>query len=39
MEGMGLKFTTVIARRLVGHLSMFVPMAGTSWTQSYSKQS
>ena len=29
MEGMGLKFTLVIGRRLLCHLSMFGPMAGT----------
>ena len=34
MEGIGLKFTPVIARRFLGHLSMFEPMAGTSWTHS-----
>ena len=32
MEGMGLKFTPVIARHLLGRLSMFEPMAGTYWT-------
>ena len=32
MEGMGLKFTPVVVRRLLGPLSMFGPMAGTSWT-------
>ena len=32
MEGMGLKFTSVIVRRHLGLLSMFVPMAGTSGT-------
>ena len=34
MEGMGLKFTPVIGRRLLGHLSMFEPMAGTSRAHS-----
>ena len=34
MEGMGLKFTPVVVRCLLGHLSMFVPIAGTSWTHS-----
>ena len=34
MEGMGLKFTLVIVRRPLGHLSIFVPIAGTSLTQS-----
>ena len=32
MEGMGLKFTPVLGRRLLRHLSMFGPMAGTSGT-------
>ena len=32
MEGMGLKFTPGIGRRLLRHLSMFGPMAGTSGT-------
>ena len=30
MEGMGLKFTPVIVRHLLGPLCMFGPMAGTS---------
>ena len=34
MEGMGLKFIPVVVRHLLGPLSMFGPMAGTSWTQS-----
>ena len=34
MEGMDLKFTPVMPRRLLGHLSMFYPMAGTFWTHS-----
>ena len=34
MEGMGLKFIPVIGRRLLCHLSMFGPMAGTSGTHS-----
>ena len=34
MEGMGLKFTPVIGRHLLGYLSMFESMAGTSWTHS-----
>ena len=34
MEDMGLKFTPVIVRHLLGPLSMFGPMAGTSWTHS-----
>ena len=34
MEGMRLKFTPVIAKHLLGHPSMFGPMAGTSWTHS-----
>ena len=32
MEGMDLKFTPVVARCLLHLLSMFGPMAGTSWT-------
>ena len=32
MEGRGLKFIPAIARRLLGHLSMFEPMVGTSLT-------
>ena len=39
MEGMGLKFIRVIARPLLGHLSIFGPMADTSYTESQSKQS
>ena len=35
MEGMALKFTPVTVRHLLGHLSMFGLMAGTSWTHSY----
>ena len=34
MEGMGLILTPVVVRCLLGHLSMFGPMAGTSWTHS-----
>ena len=34
MEGMGLKFTPVIVRRVLGRLSIFVPIAGTSLTHS-----
>ena len=38
MEGMGLKFTPVVVRHLLGPLSMFGPMfgamAGTSCTHS-----
>ena len=34
MEAMGLKFTPVVVRHLIGRLSMFVPMAATSWTYS-----
>ena len=30
MECIGQKFTPVIARRLLGNLGMFGPMAGTS---------
>ena len=37
MEDMGLKFAPVIARCLLGHLSMFGSMAGTSLTHSKSK--
>ena len=32
MEGMGLEFTPVVGRHLLGHLSMFGPMAGTTGT-------
>ena len=39
MEGMGLKFTPLMGRRLLHHSSMFGPMAGTSGTHSYHKQS
>ena len=35
MEGMGLKLIPVVVRHLLGPLSMFEPMAGTSWTHSY----
>ena len=31
MEGMGLKLTPVVVRCLLSPLSMFGPMAGTSW--------
>ena len=34
MEGVGLKFTAVVVRYLLDPLSMFGPVAGTSWTQS-----
>ena len=34
MEGIGLKFAPVIVRHLLVPLSMFGPMAGTSWTHS-----
>ena len=34
MEGMGLKFTPVVVRCLLGLLSMFGPIAGISWTHS-----
>ena len=33
MEGMSLKLTPVVVKRLLGPLSMFGPMAGT-WTRS-----
>ena len=35
MEGMGVKFTPGIGRRLLRHSSMFGPMVGTSGTHSY----
>ena len=35
MEVMSLKFTPVVVRCLIDPLSMFGPMAGTSWTHSY----
>ena len=34
MEGMGLKFIPVEVRHLLGPLSMFGSMAGTSWTHN-----
>ena len=34
MEGMSLKFTPVIGGHLLGHLSMFGPMVGSSGTHS-----
>ena len=34
MEGMDLKLTSVIVGHLLGNLSMFGPMAGTSWVYS-----
>ena len=34
MEGMGLKLTPVVVRRLLGPLGMFGSMAGNSWTHS-----
>ena len=34
MEGMGLKFIPVVVRRLLGPLSVFGPMADTSWSYS-----
>ena len=34
MEGMCLKFTPVAVTCLLGPLSMFGPIAGTSWTHS-----
>ena len=30
MEGMGLKLTQVVVRRLLGHLGILGPIAGTS---------
>ena len=39
MEDMDLKFSPVIARCLLSPLSMFGPIAGTSWTRSYSPNS
>ena len=34
MEGIGLKVSPVVVRQLVDHLSMFGPIADTSWTYS-----
>ena len=34
MEGMDLKLTPVAVRHLLGPLSMFRPIVGTSWTHS-----
>ena len=31
MEGLCLKFTPLIVKRLLGYLSMFGPIADTSW--------
>ena len=39
MEDMGQKFSPVIASHILSPLSMFGPMAGTSWTYSYSPNS
>ena len=39
MGGMGLIFTPVLVRHLLGPLSFSRPMTSTSWTHSYSKQS
>ena len=39
MEDMGQKFSPVIASHILSPLSMFGPMAGTSWTHSYSLNS
>ena len=39
MGDMGLLFTPVLVRRLIGPPGMSRPMTGTSWTDSYSKQS
>ena len=36
MEGMGLKFTPVVVKHLLGLLSMRGSMTGTSWTHIYS---
>ena len=39
MKDMDLKLTPVVVRRLLGPLSMLGPVAGTSWTHGWSKQS
>ena len=39
MKGMGLIFTAVLARCLLGYLGLSGPMTSTSWTHGYSKQS
>ena len=39
MGGMDLKLTLVLVRHLLGSLGLFISIAGTSWTHSYSKQS
>ena len=39
MEGMGLKLAPVVVRYVLGPLSMFGPMASTSFTRGQSKQS
>ena len=35
MEDMRMKFTPVLLRHLLGHLGIFGPMAGASWTHTY----
>ena len=39
MGGMGLIFTPVLVRRLIGPPGLSRPMTSGSWTHSYSKQS
>ena len=39
MGGMGLIFTPVLVKRLIGPPGLSRPMTSTSWTHSYSKQS
>ena len=34
MEGMGIKFTPLIVRHLLGPLSIFGPIVETTWTHS-----
>ena len=39
MGGMGLILTSALVRRLLGPLGLSGPIANTSWTHNYSKQS
>ena len=39
MEGIELKLSQVVVRCLLGSLSMFEPMAGTSWTYGFIQSS
>ena len=39
MEGMGVKFTSGMGKRLLRHSSMFGPITGSSGTHGWSKRS